>query len=168
MTKGNAWAEEEAPGAHFDAFAHTLTRNELSVRTAKALTRYAAALSWFTGKQTVDLESVRAVWPYCTWHKLTPSEKLLQQHKVYANDRIGFAQHTLEQVDLDYAAVAGAPALLDYAVAMEAIGDDAQAGKRRDITANAISSLCSWQHPYGITLAKHLETEYNEKMRLQH
>jgi MoxR-like ATPase len=166
MTKGNAWAETDSTTAHFATHPHALTKNELSVRTAKALTRYASALAWFSGKSAVDTESVRTVWPYCTWHKLEPSEKALNDNKEFANDRIGFAEHVLGKVDEEYATVAGVPQMQTYSDTMYMLASAKYTpAQRRTIAENAITQLCSWDSPYGLTLAKHVESMHNELAR---
>ena len=130
--------------------------------------RYASALAWFSGKSVVDKESVRAVWPYCTWHKLEPSEKALSENKQFANDRIWFSTHVLDAVDSEYATVAGVPQMEAYADAAYALGEGAAKytpEQRKTIAENAITALCSWDSPCGLVLAKHLESAHNEAMR---
>lgn len=175
MTKGNAWAEQDTSNLHFNDHVHTLTKNELSVRCAKAIHRYAAALAWFAGKDAVDTESVKTVFPYVVWHRLEPSEKALTDasQQKYANDRIGFAQHLLEKIDEEWVTVQGTPQLDLHTCVMDMIATGADNGTRltneelRNAAMNAITQLVAWDHPYALSLAKHVESAYNERVMKQ-
>ncbi len=165
MTKGNAWKSLELENARFTEHPSTYTKNELSVRTARAWQRYAKALAWLTGKQEMDEESVKTVFPYATWHKLEPSDKALQMPWKAINDRIGFAKGLLEKIDEDWTNVREQPTIKIYGAASSAIDSKEYTGKKlRDIVANAIKKIAGWDHPYALTLAKHLESKYNQRV----
>ncbi len=160
MTKGNVLSGDE--NTHFVNHPSVYTKNELSVRTARAWQRYARALAWFAGKEQVDEESVRTVFPYVTWHKLQPSDKAVQEPWKAANDRIGFAQILLEKIDEDWTLVCGDPNIRYWATALNAI--QLGAGQLHTIVSNAISHIAQWDHPYALCLVKHLESVYNQKV----
>ncbi|MBW3002911.1 AAA family ATPase, partial [Candidatus Woesearchaeota archaeon] len=171
MTKGNIWNqtdEETRAQTHPSAY----TQNELSVRTVRAIPRYARALAWLNGDTKVSLEHLKAIFPYAVWHKLAPSQKATDEWKPFkiANDRIAFAKKLLEEIDREYAIVQGASQLNDYSTALEAIKTGKILEKKLNqeqilnITKNALIKIGQWDKPYAITLAKHLESEYNRKI----
>ena len=175
MTKGNAWqvAPDEAASEHYltvssssAVASHRLTRNELSVRTHKALDRYAKALAWFQGKDSVSQNDVSTVWPFVTWHRLHPSKHALQTPgTLYANDRIGFAtavfSRCVEEFDeLNTDSRGGI--FVKYTAGMQALTDEKYSlEKKQTAVTNAIQQLGESTHPYALVLAQYLASEYN-------
>jgi len=165
MTKGNAWKSLELESPRFAEHPSSYTKNELSVRTARAWQRYAKALAWFAGKQEMDEESIRTVFPYAVWHKLEPSDKALQMPWKAINDRIGFAKELLTKIDEDWTNVREEPSIKVYGAACSAIDNEKYPEKKlRNIVANAIKKIANWDDPYALTLAKHLESKYNQRV----
>ena len=188
MTKGNAWASSDIQGLHFTNHPSVYTKNELSVRTARAIQRYARALAWFSGDYQVSEAHVNTIFPYATWHKLQPSEKALQEKPKFANDRIAFARFVLEKISGEWATMKGQNELKVYGSTLNAILDDTDAtlmeliqknaGLREIVSksgqtplyavvSNAIKTICNWDNPYALVLAKSLETGYNARMMKQ-
>lgn len=64
------------------------TENEISVRSAKTIERYAKALAWFRGKDAASIEEIEAVVPYVLWFKLIPTDRAWSDRSEYMNDRI--------------------------------------------------------------------------------
>ncbi len=165
MTKGNAWKSLELENARFPTHPSTYTKNETSVRTARAWQRYAKALAWLTGKSKVDEESVKTVFPYVVWHKLEPSEKALQEPWKAVNDRIGFAKGLLEKIDEDWNVIKGEKLIQTYGVVCHAIDSgEYKPEKLCNLVANAIKKIAAWDNPYALTMAKHLESKHNQKV----
>lgn len=164
MTKGNAWANTSI-GQHFTDHPSSYTENELSVRTARAWQRYARALAWFAGKEKVDMESLKVMFPYVTWHKLKPSEKATTEFPKCTNDRIGFTRELLKKIDQQWTTIQSEPRLEVYAAAVEALDDNGTNPKElHGVVSAAITKICKWDHPFALTLAKHLESKYNQKV----
>ena len=171
-TKGNAWQvnQNNAPAGHFTDSPFTYTINELSVRTAKALHRYARAYAWLNGKTEVELEDVKAVAPYLLWHKLQPTSKALAEDPVYANDRIAFAQDLIGKVETEHTEMFGSEALKIYGAALNLIRTGKNKGKTltsdeiRVVSKKAIGRLGNVDKPYAIILASHIAAEYNSRM----
>lgn len=162
MTKGNAFADNDAGESHFNSHPSVYTRNELSVRAAKSLQRYSKALAWLTGSDKVEEEHIRAIFPYATWHRLQPSEKALQEIPKCANDRIHFANSLLGKIELEWATVKKEPLLKTYATVVKLIEAKKPNENILKIIKNSISQICHWDNPYALVLAKHLETLYNQ------
>ena len=170
-TKGNAWSQNQdnsLPG-HFVDNPFTYTLNELSVRTSKAMERYAKAYAWFTGKEKVELEDLKTILPYLLWHKIQPSQKALTEDPKYNNDRISFIQGLTGKIENEYAEMIGSDALKQYAAALSAIRTG-KIGERtlikdevRGIARKAISKLGDVDKTYAITLANHIASEYNRQ-----
>jgi MoxR-like ATPase len=169
MTKGNAWSSQEIEGPHFTDHPSVYTRNELSVRTARAIQRYARALAWFAGDTEVGEGHVKTIFPYATWHKLQPSEKMLQENPKFANDRIAFAKFVLDSISNEWETkIKGEPTITVYNTALKAVQDPgADQNRLYTIASNAINKICEWDNPYALVLAKSLETEYNTRMMKQ-
>lgn len=68
------------------------TENEVSVRAGKTIERYARALAWFRGKESVGMEDIEAVVPYVLWFKLIPTDRAWAEHPEFMNDRIALVQ----------------------------------------------------------------------------
>ncbi len=164
MTKGNAFADNDASESHFNSHPSVYTRNELSVRAAKALQRYSKALAWLTGSDKVCEEHVRIIFPYAAWHKLQPSEKALQEIPKCANDRINFANALLGKIDEEWVKIQKEPVLKAYAAVAKSIESKKPDGETYQMVKKAIGQICRWDNPYALVLAKHLETLYNEKV----
>ncbi len=171
-TKGNAWQvnQDNAPPGHFVDSPFNYTVNELSVRTAKAIPRYAKAYAWFTGKDKVELEDIKTILPYLLWHKVLPTSKALAEDPKYANDRIAFANEVIKKVENDYTEMLGMPVFSDYAAAIQVIRTGKIGNKKlesseiRNVTKNAISRLGNVDKPYAISLASHVAAEYNSRI----
>lgn len=167
-TKGNAWQihQNNAPPGHFTDSPFTYTVNELSVRTAKALHRYARVYAWFNGKTKVELEDIKTVAPYLLWHKLEPTSTALAD-PVFANDRIAFAQDIIAKVETEYTEMVGSRALGIYGAALNIItigknkGRDLTPDQIRTAVKNALTQLGNIDKPYTIMLASHIASEYN-------
>lgn len=171
-TKGNAWQvnQNNATPGHFTDSPFTYTVNELSVRTAKALQRYARAYAWLNGKTEVELEDVKAVAPYLLWHKLQPTSKALAEDPVYANDRIAFAQDLIGKVEAEHTEMVGGEALKTYGAALNVLRTGKHKNKTlspdqlRTVARNAIRKLGDVDKPYAMMLASHVAAEYNSKV----
>lgn len=55
---------------HYKNYAGSNTKRGLSVRTNKAITKYAKALAWFHGDEKVTVEHLQSVIPFSMWHKV--------------------------------------------------------------------------------------------------
>ena len=171
-TKGNAWQvdQDNAPAGHFTDSPFNYTVNELSVRTAKALQRYARAYAWLNGKDQVELEDVKAVAPNLLWHKLQPTSKALAENSVYANDRIDFVRDLIGKVEAEHAEMMGSEAKNIYGAALGILRTGKHKGKNLDpdqlrtVAKNAIRKLGDVDKPYAIMLASHVAAEYNSRI----
>ncbi len=169
-TKGNAWQvnQDNFPDGHFVEGSHVYTANELSVRTAKAMQRYARAFAWMNGKDKVELNDLKTILPYLLWHKLQPSDKAKTENPKFANDRIALVQDLVGKVENDYTEMLGSDALKQYAAAMSSlrtgkIGDkELNPGQLRTVARNAIAKLGAVDKPYAVSLANHIASEYNQ------
>lgn len=170
-TKGNAWQvdQDSAPAGHFTDSPFTYTVNELSVRTAKAMTRYARAYAWLNGKDKVEASDLKAVLPYLMWHKVQPTARALAENQRWVNDRIGFAEKLVGKVETDYADCAGSEAHKNYRAALNVL-ETGRVGDReltpeevRKVCRNAIAKIGTLDKPYAITMANHVATEYNTR-----
>lgn len=178
MTKGNAWqiAPDEATSEHYlnteptDRVAsHRMTRNELSVRTHKALDRYSKAFAWLQGRKQVSLEDIRTMWPFTTWHRLTPSKHALQQPgNLYANDRIGFAKTVFERCIQEYEWLKNTDLFTTYSAGYRAIESDCPLSKKHQIAQKCIKKMGTTTHPYALALAQSLASEYNTQANNNH
>ena len=172
-TKGNAWSktDEDATlkGGHFTDSPFTYIVNELTVRTVKAMERYAKAFAWINGKEQFELSDLKTVVPYLLWHKVQPSQKALTENPIFANDRISFIETLLGKIEQDYTEIQGSEAIKYYAVALEGLRTGKISGKKTDrgelanIVRNAIFKVGSVDKPYALTLASHLASEYNNR-----
>ncbi|MEK6850035.1 MAG: AAA family ATPase, partial [Nanoarchaeota archaeon] len=88
-TKGNAWQvnQDNSPVGHFQDSPFNYTLNELSVRSAKAMPRYAKAFAWLNGDDKVTPAHVKTILPFLLWHKVQPTAKALSENPLHANDR---------------------------------------------------------------------------------
>lgn len=170
-TKGNAWQQNQdnAPAGHFRDSPFNYTLNELSVRTAKAMSRYAKAFAWFNGKDKVELDDLKTILPYLLWHKIVPAQTALVNHPKYNNDRIDFVNGLVKKVEENYNEMLGSDAMKKYSVALRAI-EDGKIGnkalsrdKTKNIAKNAILALGNIDRPYAIALANHVASSYNTK-----
>lgn len=170
-TKGNAWQvnQNKAPPGHFTDAPFVHTTNELSVRTARAMTRYARAFAWLNGKEQVELEDLKTVLPYLLWHKVQPAEKALTENPKYANDRISFIEGLIKKVENDYTEMQGSEAWKQYGAAMQALATGKinektlNADDIRRLTRNSIAKIGKVDKPWAITLASHVASEYNRR-----
>lgn len=170
-TKGNAWQidQQKAPPGHFRDAPFVYTSNELSVRTAKAMTRYAQALAWFKGKEKVELEDLKAVLPYLLWHKVQPTEKALTENPKFANDRIALVEGLVTKIENDYTEMQGSEAWKQYGAAIQALTTgkvkekDLTEEETRRLVRNAIMRVGNVDKPWALTLASHIASEYNRR-----
>ena len=168
-TKGNAWQvnQDNALPGHFNDATFTYTLNELSIRTVKAINRYAKAYSWLNGKDEVDLNDVKSIMPYFLWHKVQPTSKALAENPVYANDRIAFIHGLMEKIENEYNDWLGSDALKTYATTLKLlregkIGDEVLSkDQKRNAVKNAITRIGMVDKPYAITMTSHIASEYN-------
>ncbi len=166
-TKGNAWqvGQDNASPGHYPDSPFTYTVNELSVRTAKAMPRYAKAFAWLNGKERVELEDLKTIMPYLLWHKIQPTQKALTEDPKYANDRISFVKGLTEKIETDYTSLQNDQAFKVYVAAINAVRDEKLQGERlRKMVVNAITRIGQSDTPYAINLANHIASEYNSRM----
>ncbi len=170
-TKGNAWQvnqDNAAPG-HFLDSPFTYTLNELSVRTAMAMPRYARAFAWLNGDKKVTPTHLKTILPYLLWHKVQPTSKAITEDPLFANDRIAFIQGLAGKIESDYTELMGNKQLLqNYAAALNVIrtgkikNKDLSLDQKRGVVRNAINQIGSVDKPYAIALAQHVASEYNQ------
>lgn len=167
-TKGNAWYsnQDKAKPGHFQGSPHAYTLNELSMRTVKAIDRYAKAYAWINGREKVELADLKAILPYLLWHKIHPAQKAFAENETFANDRILFIEELIKKVETEYAELNSDTNIGNYHAALNVIKGEISVPdkeKRRQIVANAISALGRIDKPYAISLAQHLASEYNRR-----
>ena len=168
-TKGNACYinQDNAPQGHFIDSSFNYTLNELSVRTSKAIPRYAKAFAWLNGRDRVELQDLKTVLPYLLWHKLQPSQKALSENQIYENDRIAFVEDLVQKIETEYNEALNSNAIKYYALALNALREGKLNGKVlneddiRKVVRNSILKIGELDKPYAITLANHLASEYN-------
>jgi hypothetical protein len=166
-TKGNAWKvnQERAPPGHFTDTPELYTVNELTIRTAKSMIRYAKAFAWFTGKDEVGLEDLRCVLPYLLWHKIIPSNKALSENQKWANDRIGFATDLIAKIETEYSAIKGLDEMKSYQVALGTVRNPKYPiDKVSQIVRNALLKIGNVDRPYSLVMAQHIASEYNQRV----
>lgn len=163
-TKGNAWQvnQEQAPVGHFNDSSGLYTINELTVRSVKAMMRYAKAYSWFVGKDEVGLDDLKTVLPYLLWHKVVPSGKALAENQVWANDRIGLVTSLVEKVQTEYSDIMRLDAMKTYQVALGMLHKpNLSFDKIKTVIINAIKKIGNVDKPYALVMAQHLASLYN-------
>ena len=181
-TKGNAWQidqneavinkdkdKDKVQGGHFLDAPFTYTVNELSIRTAKAMMRYAKAFAWLKGKEEVGLDDLKTMLPYLLWHKLQPTEKAFVENTKYANDRIAFVQDLVTKIESDYTEMQGSQAWKNYGAGMQGLRTG-KAGEKtlneddmRRFVKNAVAKIGEIDKPWAIMLASHIASEYNRR-----
>ncbi len=170
-TKGNAWQinQDNAPAGHFVESPFNYAVNELSVRSVKAMQRYAKAFAWINGKQRVEIDDLKTVVPYLLWHKVQPTQKALTENAKYANDRIAFVESLVSKIEQDYVELLGSDVIKHYASALNALrtrkisNKDLSKDDMRNVVRNAILNIGFVDKPYALTLAAHLASEYNSR-----
>jgi len=170
-TKGIAWQknQDNSPSGHFTDSPHTYTLNELSVRTVRAMQRYAKAYAWFNGKEKVEMDDLKTVMPYLLWHKLQPSSKALAEDPHYANDRIAFSEELIGKVENEYNDMLGSDEFYYYTFALGLIREGKWKGKKftkeetRERVRDIITRIGNVDKPYAVTLANHIVSEYNNR-----
>lgn len=169
-TKGNTWQvnQDNAAVGHFTDSPFTYTLNELSVRTARAMMRYAKAFAWLNGKDKVEPEDLKTVLPYLLWHKLQPTQKALNEDPRYANDRIALVEGLITKIENDYNELTGNEDVFKtYAIAFDVARKGLVRGKEvgedgvRNVVKNAIARLGSVDKSWVIPLGAHLASEFN-------
>ena len=171
-TKGNAWQinQDRAPAGHFTDATFTYTDNELSVRTARAIERYAKTFAWFNGRDKTTIGDIKVILPYLLWHKIRPTQKATAANQKYANDRIAFVGSLVQKIEEEYVEMVGSQALKSYSLAMGALKTGELDDKTlteydlKTLFINAISNVGNTDKPYALTLASHLASEYNTKV----
>ena len=173
-TKGNAWQvnQDNAPPGHFIDSPFTYTLNELSVRSMRAMQRYAKAYAWFTGREEVKVEDLKTILPYLLWHKIQPTSKAVTENPKYANDRIAFVEDLVERVENDYTEmVVNQEGLIKpYSAALSVIRERKIGDRQlnpdevRTVAKNAIAKLGNTDKPYAAMLASHVAAEYNNSV----
>jgi len=175
-TKGNAWRinQDNAVSGHFIDSPFNYSLNELSVRTVRAIQRYAKAYAWFNGKDKVELNDLKTILPYLLWHKVQPSSKALAEDQIFENDRISFVEDLVKKVETDYYEVLGSDALKYYSAGLNALrtgmikdknGEDRKLSEDeiRNLVKASISKLSDVDKPYALTFASHLSSEFNSR-----
>lgn len=170
-TKGNAWqvTQDNADLGHFNAGSHLYAVNELSIRTVKAMMRYAKAFAWLTGKEQVELSDLKTVLPYLLWHKIQPTRHAIANKPQSANDRISLVEEIIKIAEIEYNDMCGSPANREYALALGALETGMLLEKKlkddelRTVVRNAIQRVGGIDKPYAVTMAAHLATRYNER-----
>jgi MoxR-like ATPase len=174
-TKGNAWAmnQNNSPAGHFSTNPHVDTVNELTIRTMKAMPRYAKAFAWFNGDDKASLTHLKKVIPYLLWHKIQPTQKAITENPFYANDRIAFVEDLVRKVETDYTEFMNHEVRKKYYLpALRAIKEGKLSTKNltpeelRTITKNAIIKIGEVDSPWAINLANHLGSLYNSRQNL--
>ena len=168
-TKGNAWRinQDNAQPGHFIDSPFNYALNELSVRTSKAIPRYAKAYAWFTGKDKVELNDLKTILPYLLWHKVQPTAKALGEDQIFENDRIAFIEDLVEKVETEYTDAAGSDALKYYSATLNALRTGKVENKNlnedqlRNIVRASLLKLSQVDKPYALTFASHIASEYN-------
>lgn len=170
-TKGNAWRtnQDNVAQGHFvdDPFNYTL--NELSVRTTKAIPRYAKAFAWMNGKDKVELQDLKTILPYLLWHKLQPSQKALGENQTYENDRIALVQDLVQKIETEYNEALNSNAVKYYSLALNVLKEGKLNSKilsedeLRKVVKNSVLKIGEVDKPYAITLANHIASEYNAR-----
>ena len=176
-TKGNEWQvnQDNAIAGHFQDSPFNYTLNELSVRTAKAMPRYAKAFAWFNGDEKVTPTHLKTILPYLLWHKVQPTSKAITENPLHANDRIAFIEGLCDKIETDYNELSGNTKLLKgYASALQAIktGKGIVKGKERElspeeirgIVRHYITQIGQIDKLYALTLAQHVACEFNNRM----
>ena len=171
-TKGNAWklTAENAESGHFVDDPSNYTTGELSIRTVKAMQRYAKAYAWLNGKKQVDINDLKTVLPYLLWHKVNPTTKALTDNQKYANDRIAFVEGLTTKIEGEYADLQGSQALKLYSRAIETIRTgknrkkDLTEDEIRTVAKNAIAKIGETDKSYTLELASHVAAEYNRRI----
>ncbi len=164
-TKGNAWQvnQEQAPVGHFNDHSGLYTLNELTIRTVKAMMRYAKAYSWFTGKDEFGLEELKTVLPYLLWHKVVPSGKALAENQVWANDRIGLITSLVDKVQTEYSEIMDLNEMKTYQTALNVLHKPGLPfDKIKTVTTNAIKKIGNIDKPYALVMVQHLASLYND------
>ncbi len=166
-TKGNAWKanqERAAPG-HFTDTPELYTLNELTIRTVKAMMRYARAFAWFTGKSEVELSDLKTVLPYLLWHKVVPSQKALTENQRWANDRIGFVTDLIGKIETEYSSIKGLDEIKTYQAALMAIRNTQYPlDKVLVVTKKALQKIGNVDKPYALVMAQQIAAEYNNRV----
>ena len=176
-TKGNAWQvnQDNAQPGHFQDSPFNYTVNELSVRSAKAMPRYAKAFAWLNGDSKVTPTHLKTILPYLLWHKIQPTQKAVAENPFYANDRIAYIEGLGERIESDYTELSGdTDSLKNYAAALNVIrthkihDKEISDDKVRGVVRNAISKIGNVDKSYAITLANHIASEYNSSVVNKH
>jgi MoxR-like ATPase len=174
-TKGNAWAmnQNNSPAGHFSESPHVYSVNELTIRTMKAMPRYAKAFAWFNGDNTATLTHLKKVIPYLLWHKIQPTQTAITGNPLYANDRIAFVEELVKKIETDYTEFMNHDIRKKaYLPALYAIKEGKLSTKTltpdelRTITKNAIIKIGEVDSPWAINLANHLSSLYNTRQNL--
>ena len=167
-TKGNAWQvnQEQASAGHFNDHSGLYTVNELTIRTVKAMMRYAKAYSWFIGKDEFGLEELKIVLPYLLWHKVVPSGKALAENQVWANDRIGLITSLIDKIQTEYSEIMSLDVMKTYQVALGVLrrSDSLPFNKVRNVTVNSIKKIGNVDKPYALVMVQHLASLYNSSV----
>ncbi|MBL7051019.1 AAA family ATPase [Candidatus Woesearchaeota archaeon] len=110
-TKGNT-TEKKPPAlcndCHFYGTDKSIcykTEDGLSARALESVVNYSKALAYWRGKGTVGEEDVRAVVPYATWFRVTPTRAAFEKEPRYINDRIGLMKGLFDTSSQSYAEI---------------------------------------------------------------
>ncbi len=168
-TKGNLRSKSAVEG-HFASSISAYTANELSIRTVMAMNRYAKAYAWFTGKQVVDVDDLKAILPYALWHKVAPTTKGIEDNPKLMSDRLGFVRNLVGKIEGEYTKILGSDSLKNYTGALHLIrtrkfeGNELSPEQIRMVAKKAIAAIGKADAPWALTMAAHIAAEYNKRM----
>ena len=146
------------------------TVNELSIRTVKAMDRYARAYAWLNGKSRVELDDLKTVLPYLLWHKVTLTAKALAENEKHANDRIAFVEALTSKIENEFSDLQGSNELKVYTVAMDILRTGKHKGKElnpeelRKVVKTAITKIGEADKTYALEMTSHIAVEYNRRI----
>ncbi len=78
------------------------TENGLSARAIESIFAYSKAVAYWRGKKQVGEEDIRAVIPYATWFRLTPTRAAFENEPRFINDRISLVEHLYDVSSQSY------------------------------------------------------------------
>ncbi len=64
-------------GCHYSSYACNKTKGALTIRSSRALEKFSKAYAYLSGKDVVETDDVMTVFPFISWHKLSPKRDFL-------------------------------------------------------------------------------------------
>ncbi len=155
--------EGQLGGCHFHNTENICykTENEVSVRSGKAIERYAKALAWFRGKQQAGLDDLEAVVPYALWFKLIPTDRAWAQQPEYMNDRIALVRDLFASSRNHYIKSRHVVQALDASLQLYESGLGGET-VNEELLLSAIASLKNYDSPAKYPIATMLRQAYQE------